>query len=159
MEMNMIEKRMRRIGNKKNFMLESQANELKENKELVIMNKKTDGGVTTIDLILEPDKFDQFGSECRLTYDEYIDVLNEFIEEEEDTWHELRMKDQVNETRDRIIAATMIKYAKEHYGIKEEDFNGKDINYLKRYDEKGRFLGEAVIVTLTLIPEMNMKVK
>jgi hypothetical protein len=139
-------------------MRESQVEEMKENKELVIMNKRTDGGITTIDLILEPDKFDAFGNECRLTLDEYIQVMNDFIDEEEKEWHELRMKDQVNETRDRIIEATMIKYAKEKYGIKDSDFNGKDINYLKRYDEEGRFLGEAVIVTLTQIPEMNMKI-
>jgi hypothetical protein len=159
MSMELLAQRMRRIGNKRNFNLESQSEELKKNESLIVYHKRTDGGITLIDLILEPDKFDEFSSAYRLTYDEYIDVINDFIEEEEKTWHELRMRDQVNETRDRIIEATIIKYAEEHLGIKKEDFNGKDINYLKRYDENGKYLGEAVIVTLTMIPEMNINIQ
>jgi hypothetical protein len=140
-------------------MIESQQNEMENNDKLVICNRKTDGGITTIDLVLEPDKFDALGSECRLTLDEYCDVLNKLVEDEEKDWHELRMKDQVNMTRDYIIEATILKYAKEHYGLDRSHFNGSDMNYVKRYDEKGRFVGEAVIITLTMIPEMGMVVQ
>jgi len=147
-----------RVG-KKNFALESQQNEALKNDKLVIMNKKSEGGITAIDLILEPDKFDQLGSECRLTYEEYCDAINRFLEDEEKTWHELRMKDQINMGRDYIIEATILKYAKEHYGIKREDFNGSDLNYVKRFDTEGRFLGEAVYISLTAISQMQMVVK
>jgi hypothetical protein len=150
---------MSRIGSKRNFMLESQQNEMQENDKLVAMNTKSEGGITTIDLILEPDKFDALGSECRLTLDEYCNVVNEFIEDEEKDWHELRMKDQINMTRDYILEATVLKYAKEHYNLDRKQFNGSDLNYVKRYDDQGRFLGEALVITLTLIPQMNATIK
>lgn len=151
--------RMRRIGNKSNFMRESQLAEMEENNELVILNRKTDGGITTIELSLEPNKFDALGSECRLDFEEFCDVINSLVEEEEKEWDELRMKDQVNITRDKILEATILKYAKEKYNLKREEFNGMDLSYVKRYDEIGRFLGEAVSLTLTLIPSMNIKLR
>lgn len=145
--------RMRKIGSKgkRNFSLESQNIEMKENHQLVIMNKRTDGGITTIDLILEPDKFDSLSSKCRLDFEEFIDVMNDIADEEEDDWDTLRMKDQVNIVRDRIIEATILKYAKEEYELDMKEFSGKDLNYIKRFDEQNRFLGEATILTLTKI--------
>ena len=140
-------------------MRESQAAEMEQNDKIVIMKCKTDKGIQNVDLILEPDKFDELSSKCRLTFDEYCDVINELIEEEEAEWHELRMKDQINLTRDAILQATILKYAKEQYNILKEDYTGIDINYIKRYDTEGRFLGEAVIVTLTAIPMMGAKIK
>lgn len=147
-----------RIGTKKNFALESQQNERQVNDKLVIMNMKAEGGITNIDLILEPDKFDTLGSECRLTFDEYCEVMNKLVEAEEKEWDELRMKDQINITRDAILEATIMKYAKEHYNLNPEVFTGKDMNYSKRYDDLGRFIGEAVIITYMSIPTMNMKI-
>jgi hypothetical protein len=140
-------------------MRESQVEEMVENKELVNMIPRTDGGVTTIDLILEPDKMNELGSECRLSFDEFCEVINAMVDEEEKEWHELRMKDQINVTRDRILEATIMKYAADKYKIQREQFNGSDINYIKRYDGEGRFLGEAIIVTLTSIAVMNMQIK
>lgn len=154
-----MELRMRRIGNKKNFMRESQVMEMESNDKIIIMHSKTDKGIQNIDLTLEPDKFDELSSKVRLTFDEYCVVMNDLIDEEEDEWDELRMKDQVNITRDAIIQATMMKYANEEYGIHRENFSGIDINYTKRYDAEGRFLGEATMLTLTAIPMMGMKVK
>ncbi len=153
-----LESRMRRIGSKKNFMRESQAEEMEQNDKIIIMDSKTDKGIQNIDLTLEPNKFDQLSSKVRLSYDEYCDVINSLIEEEEAEWDELRMKDQVNITRDAIIQATILKYAKEEYKIDSEKFTGIDINYTKRYDMEGRFLGEATIVTLTAIPMMGAQV-
>lgn len=146
----------RRIGSKSrrdyNYMRESQLAEMEQNDKIVIKVQKTDRGIETLDLILEPNKFDELSSKVRLTFDEYCDVINNLIEEEEKEWNELRMKDQVNITRDVIIQATIMKYVKEEYEINPEDYSGSDINYLKRYDDEGRFIGEATIVTLTRIP-------
>ncbi len=153
-----VKSRMRRIGSKKNFMRESQAAEMEQNDKIVIMESKTDKGIQNIDLILEPNKFDQLSSKVRLSYDEYCDVINDLIEEEESEWDELRMKDQVNITRDAIIQATILKYAKEEYNISKEKYTGIDNNYIKRYDVEGRFLGEAIVVTLTSIPMMGAKI-
>lgn len=162
-ETNVTEKfneRMRKIGGrKKNYVLESQQEEMQGNDKIVIMQVKTDQGIQNVDLILEPDKFDKLSSKVRLSFEEYCDVVNDLIEEEEDEWDELRMKDQVNITRDAIIQATIMKYASEEYNIQREDYSGVDINYTKRYDEDGRFLGESTIVTLTAIPMMGARLK
>jgi hypothetical protein len=154
-----VSERMRKIGTKKNFMRESQAAEMDQNDKIVIMQSKTDKGIQNIDLILEPNKFEELSSKVRLTFDEYCNVINELIEEEEDDWDELRMKDQVNITRDAILQTTILKYASEEYGIQKEKFSGIDINYLKRYDEQGRFIGEATVLTLTSIPMMGVNVR
>jgi hypothetical protein len=108
---------------------------------------------------LEPSKFDEFGSKVRLTVDEYCQVINKLVDSEEKDWHELRMKDQVNLTRDAIIEATMLKYAKQEYGLDESQYNGRDLNYVKRYDQEGRFIGEAVIITLTMISMMHVSLR
>lgn len=148
----------RKIGLKKNFALESQQVESKKDDKPVIVTERMENGMKTTDLILEPEKFDELGSICRLSFEEYCDVINQLVEDEENDWSELRMKDQVNITRDKIIEATIMKYAKEEFEIKRESYNGSDLNYVKRYDSQGRFIGEAVIITLTSIAQMNMVV-
>lgn len=158
MSQEQVMERMRRIGSKKNFMRESQVAEMEENKNAVAMTKRHEGGVLTVELSLEPDKFDLLGSECRLDFDQFLSVMNDIADEEEDDWGSLRMKDQINIVRDRIIEETILKYAKEKYEINIEEFSGKDLSYIKRYDGEGRFLGEATVLTLTLIPTMGMRV-
>lgn len=151
-----VHERMRKIGGrKKNFMRESQAEEMESNDKIVIMHTKSDRGVENVDLILEPNKFDELSSKTRLSFEEFCDIINDFIEEEEADWNELRMKDQVNLTRDAILKATIMKYAETEYDIHKENYTGIDINFTKRYDTDGRFLGEAVTVTLTSIPMMG----
>jgi hypothetical protein len=160
-ETNVSDQFARRIGSKNkrdyNFMRESQLAEMEDNYKTVILHRKNDRGIETIDLILEPNKFDELSSKVRLSFDEYCEVINQLIDEEEAEWDELRMKDQVNITRDAILQSTMLKYASTEYGIKKEDYSGTDINYLKRYDAEGRFLGEATMLTLTRIPMMDVK--
>lgn len=147
-----------RIGIRKNFMRESQAAELENNDKIVILDQKADNGIETIDLILEPDKLEQLSSKCRLTFEEYCDVINTLIEEEESEWDDLRMKDQINITRDALLQATILKYAKNEYAIDKDHYNGRDFNYIKRYDKQGGFLGEAMVLSLTAIQMMNVKV-
>lgn len=147
-----------RIGPKRNFALESQQEEVKENDKIVTMVRKSEHGITNIDFILEPERFDELGRECRLTFDEYCDAINKVIEEEEADWPELRMKDQVNITRDAILEATVLKYVQQEYKMSPDQFTGRDLNYSKRYDEQGRFIGEALIITYMHIPTMEMKV-
>ncbi|CDQ41761.1 hypothetical protein [Virgibacillus salexigens] len=151
-----ISNRMRKIGSKKNFSLESGAAEIKKNDKLINVNVNTDGGVQVIDLILEPHHFDELSSEVRLNFDEYCNALNDFIDEEEDDWKSLRMKDQVNMTSDHIIKATIIKYAKEKEHIDVDKASGIEISYLKRHNEKGMYLGEAINVTLTIMPQLGI---
>ncbi|ARC67369.1 hypothetical protein B14_200158 (plasmid) [Bacillus licheniformis] len=152
-------KKTKRIGNKRNFMLESQAEEMNENDKIVKLVSKTDKGIENIDLILEPNKFEELSSLVRLSYEEYIDVINELVDAEEAEWDELRMKDQVNITRDAIIQATILKYAEKEYGIDKSKYSGISINYDKRYDKSARFIGEAITVTLTAIALMGVKIK
>ncbi|WAT23614.1 hypothetical protein O0R52_21700 (plasmid) [Bacillus halotolerans] len=159
MSKEMMTNRIKKIGNKRNFMLESQAKEMNENNKIVILVSKTDKGIENIDLILEPNKFEELSSKVRLSYEEYIDVINDLVEAEEAEWDELRMKDQVNITRDAIIQATILKYAQNEYGIDKNKYSGISINYDKRFDEEGRFLGEATTVTLTAIALMEVKIK
>lgn len=134
----------RREGNK-SYALESHAAEMENNKKTVILNKVSNNH---IHLVLEPNKFDQLSSECRLTSEEYIDAIDALLTSEEKEWHELRMKDQVNMTRDEIIKETILKYSKEHFKIDKKDFDGVDINYSKRYTEGGTFVGETITVSL-----------
>lgn len=155
-----VQERMRKIGGrKKNFILESQQAEMEGNDKIIIMQTKTDNGIENIDLILEPNKFDELSSKVRLTFEEYCDVINDLIEEEEEEWNELRMKDMVNITRDAIIQETIMKYAKQEYNIDKKNYSGFDINYTKRFDGEGQFVGEATIVTLTSIPMMGVRVR
>ncbi|MCD7910907.1 hypothetical protein KC480_05130 [Bacillus velezensis] len=154
-----ITQRAKKIGHKRNFMLESQAKEMSENDKIVKLVSKTDKGIENVDLILEPNKFEELSTKVRLSYEEYIDVINDLVEAEEVEWDELRMKDQVNITRDAIIQATILKYAEKEYNIDKSNYSGVSINYDKRFDEKGRFLGEATTVTLTAIALMGVKVK
>lgn len=147
-----------RIGVRKNFMVESQAAELENNDKIVILDKKTDKGIETVDLILEPNKLDELSSKCRLSFEEYCNVINTLVETEEKEWDDLRMKDQINITRDALLQATILKYAKAEYGIDKDHYNGTDFNYIKRYDTNGSFLGEALVVSLTSIQMLNMKV-
>jgi len=148
---------MSRIGAKRNFAMESQTHELETNDKVITIHEKQEAGIRTVDLTLEPDKFDQFGSQCRLTYDEYCDAINSVLEAEEKEWHELRMKDQVNLTRDALIEATIMKYAKQEYGIDPSMYTAKDLNYVKRFSN-GKFLGEAVVITLMLSPFASLKI-
>lgn len=138
--------------------MESQQTESKEDEKLVKMSKKSEQGVTNIDFILEPEQFDELGRTCRLTFDEFCAVMNKIADEEEAEWDELRMKDQVNITRDAILEATVLKYVKQEYGLDPEKFTGRDLNYNKRYDSEGRFIGEALIITCMHIPTMAIKV-
>ncbi|QHW35838.1 hypothetical protein GZH47_33645 (plasmid) [Paenibacillus rhizovicinus] len=147
------------VGKKKNFMKESQTHEMEQNSKLVSLSERQEGGIKTIELTLEPDKFDELGSKCRLSYEEYCDTINKLLEEEESDWHELRMKDMVNLTRDALIEATMLKFAKEEYQINSEQYAAKDMNYTKRYAPGGQFIGEAVVITMALIPQMNITVR
>lgn len=150
--------RMNRIGSKKNFMAESQAQELQETDRIITMSTTINKGIQNVELVLEPTKLDELSSTTRLTFDEYCEVINLFINEEEDEWDELRMKDQINLTRDAILEATMLKYAKEVYQIDKKNYAGMDLNYYKRYDQEGRFLGEATVITLTSMPMMGVNI-
>lgn len=134
-----------RLNGKKSFILEGHANELEHNQSVVIVEDKGDH---FIDLILEPNMFERLSSECRLTADEYVDAVERFMESEQKDWHELRMKDQINMTRDEIIKDTILKYVREHNDIKREDFDGIEISYNKRY-QNDQYIGEAVIITMS----------
>lgn len=151
-----ITKRMMRVGVKKNLNNLHHSYEMEQNKELVKVEKKSDGGIENIDLILEPDKFDELSSKTRLTLEEYINAINEFIEGEEDDWESLRLKDQINMTRDQIVAAIIIKYAKEELKLNLDNMNGTDISYNKRFGKNGEYLGEAIIVSLTRLSGFNV---
>lgn len=153
--MEKIQERMTRVRSKKNFVRESQDRELKEKNEILTINERSDGGVSTVDLILEPYQFEKFSSQCRLNIEEFVEAINSIIDEEEDDWNSLRLKDEVNIVRDRILERAILKYAKEEHYLDIEKYIGKDINYIKRFDKNGKFIGEATIVTLTSIPEMT----
>ncbi|PVC63337.1 hypothetical protein C2I27_22890 [Priestia megaterium] len=61
----------KRIGSKNKrdyYMRESQAAEMAQNDKIVIMQQKSDRGITNIDLILEPNKFDELSSKVRLGF-------------------------------------------------------------------------------------------
>ncbi len=129
-----------------------------ENKMLVSFQKDQDQANFHVTLTLEPENFDALGSECRLTYDEFCDAINTEISAEESEWHELRMKDMVNLTRDAVLEATILKYAKEKYDLNSGDFTGKAIDYSKRYDTEGKFLGEAMSISYVYIPVMGVNI-
>lgn len=148
-----------RVGIKENFMTKSQAHELESTQDIITIDFKTGEGAKTIDIILEPTKLDELGTVCRLNLEEYIEAVNEFIDSEKESWNSLRMKDQINGVRDKILEKTILKYAKEKHGLDLENYNGTDVNYIKRYDKDGKYLGEAIIITLTSIPEMQMQVR
>ncbi|MBR3119679.1 hypothetical protein [Oceanobacillus profundus] len=144
-----IQKRMNRIGSKKNYVVESHLNDKKKNQDLVQVKKSSEGGTEVINLILEPDKYEELSMKTRLTFDEFCDCINTFIGSEEDDWDSLRMKDQINLSRDEIIAETMIKYAKEELKIDTDKATGREISYAKSYDEQGVYAGEIITVSLT----------
>lgn len=134
-----------RLERKHSFQAEGHENELKNNESIVIVEDK---GQHFIDLILEPDKLERLSSECRLTQEEYVDAIERFLDSEGSDWKELRMKDQVNLTRDEIIKDTMLKFVKEKHNIDRKDFNGIEVSYNKRYDKDGSYIGEAIILSM-----------
>lgn len=152
-----IGERIMRIGrNKKNnYMTATQEVEVQGNDKLIIYRDEQELGLNQVELILEPNKIDQLGSECRLTFDEFLNIMNEIADEEEEDWSSLRMKDMININRDKIIEATIIKYAEKEFDLKIDQFSGREVSYNKRYDKDGNFIGETFIVTLTRIPGMR----
>lgn len=137
----------RMIERKNNFMTKSHAEELEQNNEIVIINKRDNNSV--IELILEPNKFNQLSTECRLTVEEFVDAIDEFITNEEDDWSELRMKDIIECSRDMIIKKTVLKFAKEHYKIDEKNYDGNSISYTPRFNEENELIGDQIVVSLT----------
>ena len=131
---------------RKNFIKESHQSEIDNNDKLVIFKKKTDG---FIELILEPNKLNELSSACRLTQDEFIESIDEFIMNEEDSWDDLRMKDQYDGPRDMIIKNTILKYAQEEYGINRNNYDGVSIAYTPRINENKELIGDQIIITLT----------
>lgn len=134
-----------RLNKKHSFQAEGHANEMEHNDAIVIVEDK---GQHFLDLILEPDKLERLSSECRLTQEEYVDAIERFLDSEGADWKELRMKDQINLTRDEIIKDTMLKFVNEKHGINRKDFNGIEISYNKRYDKTGTYIGEAIILSM-----------
>lgn len=132
--------------------MESLAIESQLTKTLIQVNKRLESGQCLVDISLEPDQLDEFGSACRLNDEEFCETINSVIELEQSDWHELRMKDQINMTRDAIIEATMLKYVKETLHIAWERYYAKDMNYVKRYDPQGKYLGEAIVITIMVHP-------
>jgi len=153
-----VSKRSHKPKLKNNLTFASQAAEM-EKDELITVRRHTQNQITSdivnIDLILEPNKFNEFSSEWRLTHEEFVETINQLAKEEKREWSELRMKDQINITRDAILEATILKYAKEKLGYNIENISGKEINYSKRYDLKGNYMGESIIVTLVYANQIN----
>lgn len=137
----------RMIERKNNFMTKSHTEELEQNNKTVIINKRD--GSSIIDLILEPNKFNELSSECRLTVEEFVDAIDEFITNEESDWSEIRMKDMIDCSRDMIIKKTILKFAKEHYKINEKEYDGKSISYTPRFNEDNELIGDQIVVTLS----------
>lgn len=134
-----------RLSKKHSFQAEGHASEMEHNDAIVIVEDK---GQHFIDLILEPDKLERLSTECRLTQEEYVDAIERFLETEGSDFKELRMKDQINLTRDEIIKDTMLKFVKEKHEIDRKDFNGIEISYNKRYNQEGHYIGEAIILSM-----------
>lgn len=142
---------MLRVGKKRNFMLESQSKELKETKEIVKIVERNSGGTKAIDLILEPTKIDELNKECRLTLEEYVDAINDLIEQEEDDWESLRMKDQIDLTRDIIIERTVLKYVREKLGMDLSGYDATNVSYMERLNENRMPIGKAIMITLMAV--------
>lgn len=142
---------MLRVGKKRNFMLESQSKELKETKEIVKIVERNSGGTKAIDLILEPTKIDELSKECRLTLEEYVDAINDLIEQEEDDWESLRMKDQIDLTRDIIIERTVLKYVREKLGMDLSGYDATNVSYMERLNENRMPIGKAIMITLMAV--------
>lgn len=152
-----IAKRIGKIGKIKDYSKIAAEEERKKNEDKVLLIKeKNENGITVIDLILEPDKFNKLNIQTRLTFNEFCDALNEALEEEESEWNTLRMRDQIQMTRDKIIEATMIKYASEQGWIDPNRINGKSINYSPNYDMEGNYIGDSIIVSLTMLTGLSI---
>jgi hypothetical protein len=109
-------------------------------------------------MTLEPEKFEEFSSDYRLTFDEYCDAIDKAASEEFDDWSELRLRDQIAMSQDALITKTMIKYAKTEENLDLSKFNGNNLEYIKRYDTEGTFIGEAIRLTLLSIDQNNIQV-
>lgn len=131
---------------RKNFIKESHQAEIEKNDKTVIVNKKEDGQV---ELILEPNKFNELSNLCRLTQDEFIEAIDEFMMNEEDSWGDLRMKDQCDGPRDMIIRNTILKYAEQEYGIVRKEYEGISTAYTPRINDKKELIGDQIIIALT----------
>ena len=152
-----IGERIMRIGRgkKNNYMTATQEEEVNGNDKLIIYRDEEELGFNQVELVLEPNKIDKLSSECRLTFEEFLDVMNEIADEEESDWESLRMKDIINITRDKILEATIIKYSVAEFGLEMKRFSGREISFSKRYNEAGDFIGESFVLTLTYMPGMR----
>lgn len=138
------EKRNKR---KDNYALDAHKEELDSNDKVVIV--KNDGDLVT--LTLEPNKFSELSTKCRLDEDEFVEAIDELMEVESDDWSELRLKDMINGTRDNLIKHTILKYAKEEYSIDPSKYDGIGISFIQRLDTNGYVIGDQVVVTLSKI--------
>ena len=142
-------------GKKENYMTATQDQELKDNDQIVIYRDEHELGLNQVELVLEPNKIDALNYECKLTFDEFLNIMNEIADEEESDWDSLRGKDIINICRDKILEEMIIKYAIRHFKLDLKRFSGRETSYNKRYDEGGTFLGESLVVTLTYLPGMR----
>lgn len=135
------------------YALKSQEERTRRDELIQIDEKKPGNGIRRIlELTLEPTKMGIVGKKTRLTQDEYIDAIQRIINEESDSWEELRMKDQIRLTRDYIVADTIIKHCIENNLIEKISESMKQnysLSYASRSDVDGNPIGEAITVILT----------
>lgn len=151
-----FEKRAKRIGRIKDYSMKSLQEEKEQLEEVLKIESKSDNGIATVTLTLYSDKVNQLNNETRLSYDEFCDALNEMLDEEEDDWNTLRIKDQIDLTRDKILEATMIKHAQEKQGLKLGHINGKEVSYTQDYDEDEKYIGNTIIISLTFMQGISV---
>lgn len=138
---------------KVSFALHSQEERTKRSEIIQIEEKAPGNGIRRIvELTLEPTKMGILGKKTRLDRDEYLDAIGRMLQEEQDSWEELRMRDQIRLTRDYIMGETMIKHCIENNlitDITEQMKNNYSFKYGKRSDVDGQMIGESLTVILT----------
>ncbi|MGF0347747.1 hypothetical protein ACQR3P_29325 [Rhodococcus sp. IEGM1300] len=148
----MLLDRLESMKKTKNYSLDSQEAQTEGSEIIKIREGQPGSGIRKqIELTLEPTKMGILGKKTRLTQEEYLDAISRFIQEESDSWEELRMKDQIRNTRDYIVAETMIKHCVKEGLIEEpsrEMLETYTIGFEMRANGKNEVIGEAVKVIL-----------
>lgn len=138
---------LREKRKKTNFVLAGHQDEIDKQDELLKLTRDA----KTVRVQLEPTRIKELSSLCRLTVDEFVDAVDNFINQETDSWEELRMIDMIKGTEAAVIKMTMLKYLKEKHNIKDTDYQGTDLTMSPRFDSNGEIVGDVIVLTLMML--------
>jgi hypothetical protein len=93
------------------------------------MKSKQDKDYYYYELEIKEDEISQIYKETKLDEEEYMEAIYSFVSAEKDDWSSLKMKEQIEMTKQTIMEKVFEKHAKKEYKINFEKADIKDVDY------------------------------